>query len=104
MEGLRKVLRALQSHGFKLRATKCDLFKREVRYVSHLVSAGGVHIDPKDLEAVYAFRNETPATVGMCEESLGFWATTAHISKTFPEGLNPSMGFCKRWGLLRHCH
>lgn len=30
VEGLRKVLRALQSHGVKLRPTKCDLFKQEV--------------------------------------------------------------------------
>lgn len=39
VEGMRKVLRALQSHGVKLRPTKCDLFKREVRYVGHLVLA-----------------------------------------------------------------
>lgn len=39
VEGLRKILRALQSHRVKLRPTKCDLFKREVRYFGCLVSA-----------------------------------------------------------------
>ncbi|KAI3357074.1 hypothetical protein L3Q82_015450 [Scortum barcoo] len=64
VERLRQVLRALQSHGVKLRPKKCDLFRQEVRYVGRLVSAEGVCIDPKDLEAVYALRKEKPATVG----------------------------------------
>ncbi|KAK2908370.1 hypothetical protein Q8A73_009443 [Channa argus] len=72
VEGLRKVLRALQSHGVKLRATKCDLFKREVRYVGCLVSAEGVRIDPKDLEAVYALKDTTPNTVGDVRRIAGF--------------------------------
>ncbi|XP_035858119.1 uncharacterized protein LOC118495270 [Sander lucioperca] len=72
VEGLRKVLRALQSHGVKLRPTKCDLFKQEVRYVGRLVSAVGVRIDPKDLEAVYALKKESPATVGDVRRIVGF--------------------------------
>lgn len=72
VEGLRKVLRALQNYGVKLRPTKCDLFKREVRYVGRLVSAEGVRIDPKDLEAVYALKKETPATVGDVRRIAGF--------------------------------
>ncbi|XP_051793415.1 uncharacterized protein b3gat1b isoform X1 [Acanthochromis polyacanthus] len=72
VEGLRKVLRALQSHGVKLRPTKCDLFKREVRYVGRLVSAEGVRIDPRDLEAVRSLRTETPATVGDVRRIVGF--------------------------------
>lgn len=39
---VRKVLRALQSQGVKLRPDKCELFKGEVRYVGRLVSADGV--------------------------------------------------------------
>ena len=72
IEGLRKVLRALQSHGVKLRPTKCDLFKHEVRYVGRLVSAEGIRIDPKDLEAVYALKNETPTTIGDVRRIAGF--------------------------------
>ena len=52
VEILRRVLRALQQHGVKLRPTKCKLFKKEVRYVGRLVSADGVRIDPKDLEVI----------------------------------------------------
>lgn len=72
VEGLRKVLRALQIYGVKLRPTKCELFRREVRYVGRLVSAEGVRIDPKDLEVVYALKNEAPATVGDVRRVMGF--------------------------------
>lgn len=72
MEGVRKVLRALQNHGVKLRPTKCDLFKQEVRYFWRLVSAEGVQIDPKDLEAVYALKDQVPATVGDVRRIVGF--------------------------------
>lgn len=63
VEVLRHVLRALQHHGVKLRPTKCELFKKEVRYVGRLVSADGVRIDPKDLEAIQALRGKTPCTI-----------------------------------------
>lgn len=72
VEVLRRILRALQFYGVKLRPTKCELFKREVRYVGRLVSADGVRLDPKDLEAIQALRGETPRTVGEVCKLLGF--------------------------------
>lgn len=72
VEGVRKVLRALQKHGVKLRPEKCELFRRQVRYVGRLVSAEGVHIDPKDLEAVQSLTAKTPRTVGDVRRLLGF--------------------------------
>lgn len=69
---LRHILQALQRHGVKLRAAKCELFKKEVRYVGRLVSAEGVRIDPKDLEAIHALRSKTPRTVGEVRKLLGF--------------------------------
>lgn len=56
----------------KLRPTKCELFKREVCYVGRLVSADGVWLDPKDLEAIQALRGKTPRTVGEMHKLLGF--------------------------------
>lgn len=51
VETILKVLQALQRHGVKLRPEKCDLFKQEIRYVGHLVSAEGVNVEPRYLEA-----------------------------------------------------
>uniref|UniRef100_A0A8C5PXV4 Gypsy retrotransposon integrase-like protein 1 n=1 Tax=Leptobrachium leishanense TaxID=445787 RepID=A0A8C5PXV4_9ANUR len=72
VEGLRKVLQALQHHGVKLRPEKCELFRGEVRYVGRLVSAEGVRIDPKDLQAVMSLKSHTPHTVGEVRRLLGF--------------------------------
>lgn len=69
---VRCVLRALQRHGVKLRPTKCELFKSEVRYVGRLVSADGVRVDPKDIQAVLSLREKRPSTVGEVRQLLGF--------------------------------
>ncbi|KAL1278265.1 hypothetical protein QQF64_024938 [Cirrhinus molitorella] len=72
VEGIRKVLQALQCHGVKLRPEKCELFHHEVRYVGRLVSDKGVRIDPKDLEAVQSLKSHTPQTIGDVRKLLGF--------------------------------
>ncbi|CAI5670877.1 unnamed protein product [Oreochromis niloticus] len=72
VEVVRKVLQVLQVHGVKLRPEKCELFKAEVRYVGRLVSAEGVRIDPKDLQAVLALKTKSPQTVGDLRRVLGF--------------------------------
>lgn len=61
------MLKALQRHGVKLRPTKCELFRKEVRYVGRLVSADGVRLDPKDLEAIQALRSKTLNTARVLE-------------------------------------
>lgn len=72
VEALRKVLQALQHHGVKLRPEKCELFRQEVRYVGRLVSADGIKIDPRDLEAVKTLTSKTPQTVGEVRKLTGF--------------------------------
>lgn len=69
---LQKVLKALQRHGVKLKPEKCELFRKEVWYVGRLVSAEGVKVDPKDIEAVQALKHRTPQTVGDVRQLLGF--------------------------------
>ncbi len=51
---------------------KCEMFRSEVRYVGRLVSAEGVRVDPKDLEAVQSLKSRTPQTVGDVRRLLGF--------------------------------
>lgn len=72
VETVRKVLQALQQHGVKLKPGKCELFRREVRYVGRLVSAEGVRINPEDLEAVVSLKTKTLQTVGDMRRLLGF--------------------------------
>lgn len=72
VEDLRKVLQQMGEHGIKLRPAKCELFKREVRYIGRMVSGEGVRIDPKDLEAVLLLKTKAPRTVGEVRKLLGF--------------------------------
>lgn len=71
VEVLRHILQALQCHGVKLRPEKCELFHK-VRYYDRLVSADGVRVDPKDVQAVQALIDKTPQTVGDVRRLLGF--------------------------------
>ncbi len=72
VESLRRVLRALQHHGVKLKPEKCEMFRREVRYVGRLVSSEGVRVDPRDLEAVQSLTHKMPQTVGDVRRLLSF--------------------------------
>lgn len=72
VEVLHHVLQAPQRRSVKLRPEKYKLFRKEVRYVGRLVSADGVRVDPKDVEAVQALKEKTPQTVGDVRRLLGF--------------------------------
>ena len=72
VDNLRQVLCQMRKHGIKLRPTKCEVFKKEIRYIGRLVSGKGIQIDPKDLEAVIALKDKKPRTVGELRTMLGF--------------------------------
>ncbi|KAG8198200.1 hypothetical protein JTE90_015298 [Oedothorax gibbosus] len=49
---IRKVLTKLRYAGLKLSLSKCHFFRREVKYLGHIVSSAGVQTDPDKTEAV----------------------------------------------------
>ena len=72
VEHIRTVLRTLKEKGIKLKPSKCELFKREVRYQGHLISEKGYQMDPADNEAVLALKEKKPKTIGELRKILGF--------------------------------
>lgn len=72
VDHLRKVFQKMREHGIKLRPKKCELFKRQFRYIGRLVPGEGIQIDPADLEAVRTLKNKEPHTVGEVQALLGF--------------------------------
>ena len=52
MKNLRSVLNCLRKKGIKLNLGKCQLFKREVKYLGRLVSEKGYGPDPEITKAL----------------------------------------------------
>ena len=52
VQNVRKALQCLRKKGVKLNPGKCNLFKKEIRYLCRLVSEKGYRPDPEDLKAI----------------------------------------------------
>lgn len=72
VEYLRQVLCRMRQYGIKLGPKKCELFKKQVRYLGRMVSGEGIEIDPMDLEAVWQLKKKEPKTVGEVRTLQGF--------------------------------
>jgi hypothetical protein len=60
LERLGEVLDRLQQAGLKLKPSKCELLRKRVRYLGHIVSEEGVSTDPEKTAAVESW--PTPRT------------------------------------------
>lgn len=78
---LERVFQAMEKYGLKLRPDKCQLFRREVRFLGHRVSAVGVSPDPEKVSAVQSW--EQPKTVRQVRSFLGFVGCYGHFIKGF---------------------
>ena len=63
------VLTTFEKHGLKLKPSKCQLFRDEVPYLGHIISAEGVATDPEKVKAVEEW--PTPVTVKQLQAFLG---------------------------------
>ena len=67
---LRTVFEKLKAAGLKLKPSKCDFFKKEIKYLGHVVSEKGVSTDPDKIKAVTEWPQ--PTTVTEVRSFLGF--------------------------------
>ena len=69
LRNLEIVLGRFRDAGLTLKAKKCELMKRKVAFLGHVVNSQGIHCDPAKIEAVMDW--ETPTTVTQVRSFLG---------------------------------
>ncbi|CAI7859372.1 unnamed protein product [Closterium sp. NIES-54] len=70
IEHLRRVFEILRREKFYVKLSKCEFALKKVQFLGHMVSAQGVHVDPKKIEAVRTWK--TPENVKELQQFLGF--------------------------------
>lgn len=70
LERLQLVFDRLREHGLKLKPSKCQLMKKEVQYLGHIVSAEGIKTDPEKISKVKNWK--TPTNRKEVLQFLGF--------------------------------
>ena len=70
LKRLQGVFQKLKDAGLKLKPSKCELFKKSIFYLGHVVSEEGVRTDPKKIEAVKKWKR--PLNVHTVRKFLGF--------------------------------
>ncbi|CAI7747995.1 unnamed protein product [Closterium sp. NIES-53] len=70
IEHLRRVFEILRRENLYVKLSKSEFVLKKVQFLGHMVSAQGVHVDPKKIEAVRTWK--TPENVKELQQFLGF--------------------------------
>ena len=61
----------VKKYGIKIKASKSQLFKKEISYLGRVISADGYTIDPKDVDAVLGQLKKKPNNITELRSLLG---------------------------------
>ena len=90
IERLEVVFQRLQTNNLKLKASKCEFFRREVTYLGHVVSEAGIRTDPANIDAVLNWPE--PKTVKEVRKFLGFTGYYRRFVKGYASIVRPLNG------------
>ena len=77
LERINMDFKRLRSAGFKLKASKCELFRPEVSFLGHTISRFGIRPSPDKVKAVKNWKQ--PQTVTQVRSFLGFSSYYRHL-------------------------
>ncbi len=89
VEAVRKVLQRLRQYGIKLKPSKCELFRPEIRYLGRIVSAEENKVDPADTAAIRVLKEKRPGTVGELRQIMWLLSYYHHYVRDFSHIASP---------------
>ena len=79
-ERLRKVFLKLRESGLKLNESRCQIRKQSILLLAHIISSGGIKIDPSKTEAITKML--LPSSVN---ELQRFFGMVSYLGKLIPK-------------------
>ncbi|CAH8547811.1 unnamed protein product [Dicrocoelium dendriticum] len=87
LTNLETVLQCLSSAGLKLKPSKCDLLKREVKYLGHVISDCGIRSDPSKVQDIISW--PIPESVEEVRSFLGLASYYRRFVKNYADMAAP---------------
>ena len=94
IERLDIVLGRLSAAGLKLKPSKCDLMKRSVTFLGHVVDENGIHTDPAKVEKIANW--PTPTDLSSVRSFLGLASYYRKFVKSFASIASPLTELSKK--------
>ena len=87
LDRIRQVFKRLQAAGFKLKPSKCELFRSEVTFLGHLITKNGIRPSPDKVKVMQCWKR--PQTVTQVRSFLGFASYYGRYIKDFSVRVAP---------------